>query len=64
MPMDQKMNIFKGSLTNYQLSEALEMTLDEIDSVLNGEIDVSALSPEVIDRISHLEDTLFGHGGK
>ena len=64
MPMDQKMNIFKGSLTNYQLSEALEMTLDEIDSVLNGEIDVSALSPEVIDRISHLENALFGHGGK
>lgn len=62
--MDQKMNIFKGSLTSYQLSEALEMTLDEIDSVLNGEIDVSALSPEVIDRISHLENALFGHGGK
>lgn len=62
--MDQKMNIFKGSLTNYQLSEVLEMTLDEIDSVLNGEIDVSALSPEVSDRISHLENALFGHGGK
>ena len=62
--MDQKMNIFKGSLTNYQLSEALEMTLDEIDSVLNGEIDVSALSPEVSDRISDLENALFGHGGK
>lgn len=62
--MDYKFNILKGSLTTYQLSEALDITIEQVDAVLNGEIDVSDLSPEVIDKINHLEDALFGHAEK
>ena len=59
--MNDKFNILKGSLTTYQLSEALEINVDQVEAVLNGEIDVSDLSPEVINKIHHLENALFGH---
>lgn len=58
--MNQKSNIFKGSLTDYQLSEALEMSLGQVEAVLNREIDVSGLNTEVVKRVHHLTDTLFG----
>lgn len=61
MLMNDKFNILKGSLTTYQLSEALEINVDQVEAVLNGEIDVSDLSPEVINKIHHLENALFGH---
>lgn len=49
--INQKLNIFKGSLTNYQLSEALEISMWQVEAVLNE---------EVVNRIHHLEGTLFG----
>ncbi|HIV81626.1 MAG TPA: hypothetical protein H9994_02855 [Candidatus Salinicoccus merdavium] len=59
--MNDKFNILKGSLTTYQLSEALEMTIEQVEAVLNGEMDVSDLNPDVINNIHHLEAALFGH---
>ena len=59
--MNDKFNILKGSLTAYQLSEALEMTIEQVEAVLNGEMDVSDLNPDVINNIHHLEAALFGH---
>ncbi len=59
--MDEKFNILKGTLTTYQLSQALEITMEQVEAVLNEEIDVSDLSPEVINKIHHLEAALFGH---
>ena len=61
MLMNDKFNILKGSLTTYQLSEALEMTIEQVEAVLNGEMDVSDLNPDVINNIHHLEAALFGH---
>lgn len=58
--MNQKLNIFKGSLTNYQLSEALEISMGQVEAVLNEEINIADLNTEVVNRIHHLEDTLFG----
>ena len=58
--MNDKFNILKGSLTTYQLSEALEITIEQVESVLNGETDISDLSPEVINKIHRLEAALFG----
>lgn len=62
--MNDKFNILKGSLTTYQLSEALEMTIEQVEAVLSGEMDVSDLNPDVIDKIHHLEAALFGHFAK
>ena len=59
--MNDKFNVLKDSLTNYQLSEALEITIEQVEAVLNGETDISDLSPEVINKIHRLEAALFGH---
>lgn len=58
--MNHKFNIFNGSLTNYQLSQALEISIEQVEAVLNEEISVSDLNADVVNRIHHLEDALFG----
>lgn len=37
------------------------MTIEQVEAVLNGEIDISDLSPEVITKINHLEYALFDY---
>ncbi len=62
--MSHELNIFGGSLTSYQLSEALEISIDQVQSILDGSAGLEDLGPETMDKIHHLEGALFGHSDK
>lgn len=59
--MLHELNIFGGSLTNYQLSEALEIPAEQVQNILDGSILLEELSPEIMDKVHHLEGALFGN---
>jgi len=60
MQMIHELNIFGGSLTSYQLSEALEIPIDQVQSILDGNMSLEDLCPEILEKVHHLEGALFG----
>jgi hypothetical protein len=60
MIMVHELNIFGGSLTSYQLSEALDIPIEQIQDILSGDVSLGELCPETLKKVHQLEGALFG----
>ncbi|WP_415735722.1 hypothetical protein [Lacicoccus alkaliphilus] len=59
MIMVHELNIFGGSLTNYQLSEALDIPIERVQDILSGDVSLGDLCPETLKKVHQLEEALF-----
>lgn len=57
--METELNILKGNLTAYQISEAIGITIEEATSLLEQRITVESLDKESQEKLKQLEAVLF-----
>ena len=60
MNMVHELNIFGGSLTSYQLSEALDIPGEQVQGILSGDVSLGELCPDTLKKVHQLEEALFG----
>ncbi|WP_411843222.1 hypothetical protein [Salinicoccus sp. HZC-1] len=57
--MRTKFRIIEGRLTAYQISEALGISIDTANDLLDEKLKIEDLEPEVIEKVETLEQALF-----
>lgn len=57
--MRTKSRIIEGRLTAYQISEALDISIDTANDLLDEKMKIEDLEAEVIEKIKGLEQALF-----
>lgn len=57
--METDLNILKGNLTAYQISEAIDISFDEATDLLEQRITVESLDEESQAKLKQLEAVLF-----
>ncbi|CAM4210278.1 hypothetical protein [Jeotgalicoccus halotolerans] len=57
--METDLNILKGNLTAYQISEAIGISIEEAADLLEQRITVASLDEESQEKLKQLEAVLF-----
>ncbi|MBF0753909.1 MULTISPECIES: hypothetical protein [Jeotgalicoccus] len=57
--METDLNILKGNLTAYQISEAIGISIEEAADLLEQRITVESLDEESQEKLKQLEAVLF-----
>lgn len=57
--METEFKILTGKLTAYQISEAIDLPIEEVTDLLEQKITVESLSKESQDKLRELEAVLF-----
>lgn len=57
--METNLNILKGNLTAYQISEAIGISIEEAADLLEQRITVESLDEENQEKLKQLEAVLF-----
>ena len=57
--METELNILKGNLTAYQISEAIGISIEEAADLLEQRITVESLDEESQEKLKQLEAVLF-----
>ena len=57
--METDLNILKGNLTAYQISEAIGISIEEAADLLDQRITVESLDEESQEKLKQLEAVLF-----
>lgn len=57
--METELNILKGNLTAYQISEAIGLSIKEATDLLEQRITIESLDEESQEKLKQLEAVLF-----